>query len=122
DVSNCQPYCDLGCPSINVVCPQVAHPHRSKKLTKFTSDDSCRGTADLAILGTSPVNTIPSLSYNLPAQLKYTYNYVLTRVLIQVTNVIILSTYTERRHVSDTSSFASFFPQFSLLLGSLYYS
>ncbi|VUZ48032.1 unnamed protein product [Hymenolepis diminuta] len=35
---------------INMVCPQVAHPHRSEKLTKCTSDDSCRGTADSATL------------------------------------------------------------------------
>ncbi|KAM3177929.1 hypothetical protein ACTXT7_003571 [Hymenolepis weldensis] len=31
---------------INIVSPQVTYPHRSEKLTKCTSDDSCRGTAD----------------------------------------------------------------------------
>ncbi|KAM3174988.1 hypothetical protein ACTXT7_009436 [Hymenolepis weldensis] len=34
---------------INIVCPQVAHPHRSEKLTKYTSGDSCRGTAHSAM-------------------------------------------------------------------------
>ncbi|VUZ55055.1 unnamed protein product [Hymenolepis diminuta] len=35
---------------------------------------------------TSPVHNIPSFSYNRPVQLNYTYDYVLTRVLIQLTN------------------------------------
>ncbi|KAM3176175.1 hypothetical protein ACTXT7_007010 [Hymenolepis weldensis] len=34
---------------LNIVCPQVAHPHRSEKLTRCISDDSCRGTADSAM-------------------------------------------------------------------------
>ncbi|KAM3177233.1 hypothetical protein ACTXT7_004940 [Hymenolepis weldensis] len=34
-----------------IVCPQVAHPHRSEKLTKCTSDDSSRDTADSAMFG-----------------------------------------------------------------------
>ncbi|KAM3185214.1 hypothetical protein ACTXT7_006798 [Hymenolepis weldensis] len=34
---------------LNIVCPQVAHPYRSEKLTKCTSDNSCRGTADSEI-------------------------------------------------------------------------
>ncbi|VUZ39458.1 unnamed protein product [Hymenolepis diminuta] len=42
-------------------------------------------------LGTSPVNTVPSFSYKHPVQLKPTYNYVLTRVLIQVMNINSLS-------------------------------
>ncbi|KAM3171265.1 hypothetical protein ACTXT7_016969, partial [Hymenolepis weldensis] len=33
---------------INIVCPQVTYPHLSEKLTKCTTDDSCRGTADSA--------------------------------------------------------------------------
>ncbi|KAM3180462.1 hypothetical protein ACTXT7_016232 [Hymenolepis weldensis] len=37
---------------INIVYPQVAHPHQSKKLTKCTSGDSCRGTADSAKINT----------------------------------------------------------------------
>ncbi|VUZ47868.1 unnamed protein product [Hymenolepis diminuta] len=55
--------------------------------------------------------TIPSFSYNRPVHLKHTYNYVLTRVLIQVTNINSLSihthTYTDCR-LSGTSFSAPF--------------
>ncbi|KAM3182130.1 hypothetical protein ACTXT7_013031 [Hymenolepis weldensis] len=34
---------------IIIVYPQVAHLHQSEKLTKCTSDDSCRGAADPAL-------------------------------------------------------------------------
>ncbi|VUZ54419.1 unnamed protein product [Hymenolepis diminuta] len=34
-------------------------------------------------LGTSPIHTTPSFSYNCPVQLRHTYNHVLTHVLIQ---------------------------------------
>ncbi|VUZ38894.1 unnamed protein product [Hymenolepis diminuta] len=43
---------------------------------KFTSNDSCRDTT----ADTSPVRTAPSFSYNRSAQLKHTFNDVLTRV------------------------------------------
>ncbi|VUZ40924.1 unnamed protein product [Hymenolepis diminuta] len=80
---------------------------------KCTSDDSFRDTAGSAISGNSPVCTVPSFFYNRPVQLKHTCNYVLTRVLIQ--------THTQRDcSLSDKSLFVLSFPQFSLLLGSLY--
>ncbi|VUZ55529.1 unnamed protein product [Hymenolepis diminuta] len=44
--------------------------------------------------GTSPVNTVSSLSYNRPVQSKHTYSYVLTHVLIQVMNKNSLSIHT----------------------------
>ncbi|VUZ55293.1 unnamed protein product [Hymenolepis diminuta] len=65
-----------------------------EKLTKCTSDDSCRDTADSAVFGTNPIHTVPSFSYNRPVQLNHTCNYVLTRVLIQMTNINSLSIHT----------------------------
>ncbi|VUZ41813.1 unnamed protein product [Hymenolepis diminuta] len=38
-------------------------------------------------LWTSLVYPVPSFSYNRPVQLKHKYNNVLTRVLIQVSNI-----------------------------------
>ncbi|VUZ41367.1 unnamed protein product [Hymenolepis diminuta] len=61
-------------------------------------------------LRTSPIHTVSSFSYNRPVQLKHTYNYVHTRVLIQVTNVNSLSIHTQTHRLSDTSSFALSFP------------
>ncbi|KAM3179310.1 hypothetical protein ACTXT7_000788 [Hymenolepis weldensis] len=43
---------------INIVWPQVTYPHRSEKLTKCTSDDSCRGTADSTIYSVNPILAI----------------------------------------------------------------
>ncbi|VUZ54221.1 unnamed protein product [Hymenolepis diminuta] len=64
-------------------------------------------------LRTSPIHTLPSLSYNRPVQIKHTYNYVLTRVLIQVTiqyNTIHTRTHTERLSLVFAPSFPQFFP------------
>ncbi|VUZ53684.1 unnamed protein product [Hymenolepis diminuta] len=79
---------------MNIVCPQGAYPYQSEKLTKCTSDDSCRGTVDSRCFGISLVHAIPSSSYNLPVQLKHTNNYVLARALIQRTNTNSLSIHT----------------------------
>ncbi|VUZ44808.1 unnamed protein product [Hymenolepis diminuta] len=38
-------------------------------------------------LGASPVHTVPSFSYNHPVLLNHTHKYVLTYILIQVTNI-----------------------------------
>ncbi|KAM3172830.1 hypothetical protein ACTXT7_013737 [Hymenolepis weldensis] len=56
---------------INIMCPQVTHPHRSEKPTKCTSDDSCRGTADSAFFQNQRCHTVPSFPYNHPVQLKH---------------------------------------------------
>ncbi|VUZ53193.1 unnamed protein product [Hymenolepis diminuta] len=60
-------------------------------------------------LGTSPVRTISSSSYNPSIQLKHTRNYVPTRALIQLTNInsLLIHTYINCC-LSDTSSFAPF--------------
>ncbi|KAM3173926.1 hypothetical protein ACTXT7_011581 [Hymenolepis weldensis] len=47
---------------INIVCPQVAHPHLSEKLTQCSSDDSCRGTADSALFQNQRCPHYPFLS------------------------------------------------------------
>ncbi|KAM3183954.1 hypothetical protein ACTXT7_009323 [Hymenolepis weldensis] len=92
---------------INIVCHQVARPYRSEKLSV-----SRMVVAEAQLIqryfGTSPVHAIPSSSYNRPVQLKHTYNYVLTRALIQLTNINSLSTHTDCRP-SDASSFVPFF-------------
>ncbi|VUZ51127.1 unnamed protein product [Hymenolepis diminuta] len=51
--------------------------------------------------GSSPVHTIPSFSFNRPVQLKHTYNYVITCILIHT------HTHTDCR-LSDTSSLTPF--------------
>ncbi|KAM3176167.1 hypothetical protein ACTXT7_007039 [Hymenolepis weldensis] len=68
---------------INILCPQVTYPNRSEKLTKLSSDNSCRGTADSAC----------------PDQLKHAHNHDLMRVLIEALNINSLSsTYTPSTH------------------------
>ncbi|VUZ55480.1 unnamed protein product, partial [Hymenolepis diminuta] len=69
-----------------------------------------------ALLLTSPVCTVPSFSYNRPDQLKHAYNYILMRVLIQVTiiNSLPLHTYTGAPSSSDASPFAQSFSSNSL--------
>ncbi|VUZ52476.1 unnamed protein product [Hymenolepis diminuta] len=107
DVCNCQPYCDL---RLFLDKHRVSPSGSASSLgeAKCTSDDSCRDTAESVILGTSPVHAVSSFSYNRPVKLKHTYNYVLTRVLIQVT---IINSLPERDcRLSGTSSLASSFP------------
>ncbi|VUZ45235.1 unnamed protein product [Hymenolepis diminuta] len=76
---------------MNKHCVSLSCSPSSIRKAGSTSDDSCRDTADSAIFGTSPAHTVPSFSSNLPVHLKHTYNYVLTRVLIQVTIIKSLS-------------------------------
>ncbi|KAM3180382.1 hypothetical protein ACTXT7_016394 [Hymenolepis weldensis] len=85
--------------SINMVCPQVAHPHRSEKLTKCTSDDSCRGTADSALFQNQCCPHCPFLFLQPSRPVKHAHNHVLTRVLIQVMKKDSLSnTHTPSKH------------------------
>ncbi|VUZ47881.1 unnamed protein product [Hymenolepis diminuta] len=96
------------------MCPQVVHPHRSGKLS-LPQVIVAEAALTQQCFGTSPVHTTPSFSYNRFAQLKHTYNYVHTRVLIQVTNVNNLSIHTYTCtdcRLSDI--FLCSLPQFSL--------
>ncbi|VUZ53593.1 unnamed protein product, partial [Hymenolepis diminuta] len=89
------------------------------------SDGSYRDIAESAILGISPPHTVPSFSYNRPAQLKHTYNYVLMRILVQVTiiNRLPTRTHTHGETVACQANLPSLppFPQFSLPFGSQHY-
>ncbi|VUZ41907.1 unnamed protein product [Hymenolepis diminuta] len=100
---------------INIVCHQVAHPHQSEKLS--VPRMTVAGTRlTRLILGTSPVHTVPSFSYNRPLQLEHTYNYVLTRL----TNIssLLIHTNTHRETITcqiNLRSLPSFLnPLFSL--------
>ncbi|KAM3180845.1 hypothetical protein ACTXT7_015516 [Hymenolepis weldensis] len=76
--------------SINIVCPQVAHPQRSEKLS-IPRMMVAEAPLTLRYFRTSPVHTVPPFSYNRPVQLKHAHNHFLTRVLIQVMNINSLS-------------------------------
>ncbi|KAM3172123.1 hypothetical protein ACTXT7_015199, partial [Hymenolepis weldensis] len=67
---------------INVVCTQVAHPHRSEKLS-VPRMIVAEAPLTLRYFRISTVYAVPSFSYNRPVQLKHAHNHVLTRVLIQ---------------------------------------
>ncbi|KAM3181239.1 hypothetical protein ACTXT7_014754 [Hymenolepis weldensis] len=75
---------------INIVCPQVAQPHRREKLS-VPRMVVAEAPLTRRCLGTSPVHSVPSFSYNRPVQSKRAHNHVLTRILIQVMNINCLS-------------------------------
>ncbi|VUZ55898.1 unnamed protein product [Hymenolepis diminuta] len=99
---------------VNIVCPQVAHPHGSEKLTKCTSDDNCRGTADLDMF----------VNHSYPHRLLlFLQSSRLIKASIQLCPHMRPHTHTHTHRdccVSDTSSFAPSFLQFSLPLGRSY--
>ncbi|VUZ54581.1 unnamed protein product [Hymenolepis diminuta] len=76
------------------MCPRLAYFHRSKKLSIARMIVAETPLSRLLLI--SPVCTVPSFSYNRPAQLQRTYNYVLIRVLIQVTIINNLPLHTQR--------------------------
>ncbi|KAM3177362.1 hypothetical protein ACTXT7_004682 [Hymenolepis weldensis] len=55
---------------INIACPQATQPYRSEKLTKCTSDDSCRGTADSALFQNQSCPHYPFLFLQPPRPIK----------------------------------------------------
>ncbi|KAM3176829.1 hypothetical protein ACTXT7_005741 [Hymenolepis weldensis] len=102
---------------INIVCPQVAHPHRSEKLS-VPRMIVAEAQLTQRCFEISSVHTFPSISYNPPVQLKHIYNYVFTRVLIQLTNINSLSLHTTHTHRLSLVGhiFLRYLPQFSCTL------
>ncbi|VUZ50552.1 unnamed protein product, partial [Hymenolepis diminuta] len=100
-------------------------PSSSIRKAKHTSDDGFRGTADSAMFRNQSCPHYPFLFLQPPVQLNHAYNYVLTRALIQQTNINSLSIHTPHTHIDcrllDTSSFAPSFPLFSYAPGCHYY-
>ncbi|KAM3172316.1 hypothetical protein ACTXT7_014785 [Hymenolepis weldensis] len=65
---------------INIVRPQVAHPHRLEKLS-IPRMIVAEATLTRQYFGTSHVHTVPSFSYNRPVQLSLARHIFLCSLL-----------------------------------------